>query len=83
MLLWRPRGLFGEVSPDTPEIPARYSIQGIIFMQARPERTLLAPGLEISRLVCGLWQVADIEKDGSPSTRNRVPMRCRPMCRLA
>ncbi len=50
---------------DTPEIPARYSIQGIIFMQARPERTLLAPGLEISRLVCGLWQVADIEKDGS------------------
>ena len=34
-------------------------------MQARPERTLLAPGLEISRLVCGLWQVADIEKDGS------------------
>ena len=34
-------------------------------MQARPERTLLAPGLEISRLVCGLWQVADIEKDRS------------------
>lgn len=34
-------------------------------MQARPERTLLAPGLEISRLVCGLWQVADIEKDGT------------------
>ena len=34
-------------------------------MQAHPERTLLAPGLEISRLVCGLWQVADIEKDGS------------------
>lgn len=34
-------------------------------MHARPERTHLAPGLEISRLVCGLWQVADIEKDGS------------------
>ncbi|TRL42675.1 aldo/keto reductase [Rhizobium straminoryzae] len=34
-------------------------------MHARPERTLLAPGLEISRLVCGLWQVADIEKDGT------------------
>ena len=29
-----------------------------------PERTELAPGLSISRLVCGLWQVADIEKDG-------------------
>ncbi|WP_165224152.1 aldo/keto reductase [Affinirhizobium pseudoryzae] len=34
-------------------------------MQARPERILLAPGLDISRLVCGLWQVADIEKDGT------------------
>ena len=34
-------------------------------MSVKPERTLLAPGLEISRLVCGLWQVADIEKDGS------------------
>jgi aryl-alcohol dehydrogenase-like predicted oxidoreductase/enamine deaminase RidA (YjgF/YER057c/UK114 family) len=33
-------------------------------MQDRPQRTLLAPDLEISRLVCGLWQVADIEKDG-------------------
>ncbi|MCO5731388.1 aldo/keto reductase [Rhizobium sp. SSA_523] len=31
----------------------------------RPDRTLLAPGLEISRLVCGLWQVADMEKDGT------------------
>jgi aryl-alcohol dehydrogenase-like predicted oxidoreductase/enamine deaminase RidA (YjgF/YER057c/UK114 family) len=31
---------------------------------SRPQRTLLAPGLEISRLVTGLWQVADIERDG-------------------
>ena len=31
----------------------------------RPERTTLAPGLEISRLVCGLWQVADMEKGGT------------------
>jgi aryl-alcohol dehydrogenase-like predicted oxidoreductase/enamine deaminase RidA (YjgF/YER057c/UK114 family) len=29
---------------------------------ARPERTLLAPGLEIPRVVTGLWQVADIER---------------------
>ena len=28
----------------------------------RPERTLLAPGLEIPRVVTGLWQVADIER---------------------
>jgi aryl-alcohol dehydrogenase-like predicted oxidoreductase/enamine deaminase RidA (YjgF/YER057c/UK114 family) len=30
---------------------------------ARPERTRLAH-LDVSRLVCGLWQVADMEKDG-------------------
>jgi aryl-alcohol dehydrogenase-like predicted oxidoreductase/enamine deaminase RidA (YjgF/YER057c/UK114 family) len=30
----------------------------------RPLRTELAPGLEISRLVTGLWQVADQERDG-------------------
>jgi aryl-alcohol dehydrogenase-like predicted oxidoreductase/enamine deaminase RidA (YjgF/YER057c/UK114 family) len=31
----------------------------------RPARTELAPGLEISRIVTGLWQVADMEKDGA------------------
>ncbi|HYJ97798.1 MAG TPA: aldo/keto reductase, partial [Burkholderiaceae bacterium] len=31
-------------------------------MTTRPERTLLAPGLEIPRVVTGLWQVADIER---------------------
>lgn len=30
-----------------------------------PDRTLLAPGLDIARVVTGLWQVADQEKDGS------------------
>ncbi|WP_137130986.1 aldo/keto reductase [Rhizobium sp. FY34] len=34
-------------------------------MPIYPERTMLAPGLTISRLVCGLWQVADIEKSGT------------------
>ena len=34
-------------------------------MPTHPERTPLVPGLSISRLVCGLWQVADIEKDGT------------------
>ena len=29
-----------------------------------PPRTTLAPGLEISRIVTGLWQVADQERDG-------------------
>src|SRR3954453_14759802 len=28
------------------------------------ERTLLAPGLEISRVITGLWQVADMDRDG-------------------
>jgi aryl-alcohol dehydrogenase-like predicted oxidoreductase/enamine deaminase RidA (YjgF/YER057c/UK114 family) len=31
----------------------------------RPARTELAAGLEISRIVTGLWQVADMEKDGA------------------
>src|SRR5262245_39670608 len=31
----------------------------------RPARTGLAPGLEISCIVTGLWQVADMEKDGA------------------
>jgi aryl-alcohol dehydrogenase-like predicted oxidoreductase/enamine deaminase RidA (YjgF/YER057c/UK114 family) len=35
-----------------------------VSAEARPARTLLAPGLEISRLVTGLWQVADIERHG-------------------
>jgi aryl-alcohol dehydrogenase-like predicted oxidoreductase len=30
----------------------------------RPPRTLLAPGLSSSRIVTGLWQVADQERDG-------------------
>ncbi|MGO1077410.1 aldo/keto reductase [Inquilinus sp. CA228] len=34
-------------------------------MPATPERIDLGPGLSISRLVCGLWQVADLEKDGT------------------
>ena len=32
--------------------------------KAIPERTFLAPGLEISRVVTGLWQVADMERNG-------------------
>ena len=33
--------------------------------RSRPERTLLAPGLEIPRVVTGLWQVADMERGGT------------------
>lgn len=32
----------------------------------RPDTYELAPGLDISRVVTGLWQVADMEKDGPP-----------------
>ena len=31
----------------------------------RPQRIRIAPGLKISRALTGLWQVADIEKDGA------------------
>ncbi|MFI0848490.1 aldo/keto reductase [Mesorhizobium sp. IMUNJ 23232] len=34
-------------------------------MPATPDRIALAENLSISRLVCGLWQVADLEKDGT------------------
>jgi aryl-alcohol dehydrogenase-like predicted oxidoreductase len=33
-------------------------------MPERPERTTLHDDLTISRLICGLWQVADMEKNG-------------------
>ena len=33
-------------------------------MPRHPDRIKLAPDLEISRLLCGLWQIADMEKDG-------------------
>src|SRR5688500_11441219 len=33
-------------------------------MTSTPPRVELAPGLEISRVVIGLWQIADMEKDG-------------------
>ena len=36
----------------------------------RPDRTTLAPGLEISRVVTGLWQVADMERGGQDLDRD-------------
>lgn len=38
----------------------------------RPERTDLADGLSISRLVTGLWQVADLERAGAPLDIDRA-----------
>ena len=37
-----------------------------------PDRIDLAPGLNISRMVMGLWQVADMERDGRSLDRNRA-----------
>jgi hypothetical protein len=34
----------------------------------KPDRKDLAPGLSISRILTGLWQVADQEKDGKSSS---------------
>jgi len=39
-------------------------------MTARPERIALAPGLEVSRIITGLWQVADMERDGKQLDRS-------------
>jgi aryl-alcohol dehydrogenase-like predicted oxidoreductase/enamine deaminase RidA (YjgF/YER057c/UK114 family) len=33
-------------------------------MSSSPERIELAPGLDVSRVITGLWQVADMERDG-------------------
>ena len=45
-----------------------------------PARITLANGLDISRLVCGLWQVADMEKDGTHARPRRGGRRIsRPM----
>ena len=33
---------------------------------ARPPRVALAPGLDVPRVLIGLWQVADMERDGKP-----------------
>ena len=38
----------------------------------RPERRELAPGLIISRVVTGLWQVADMERDRGPLDLDRA-----------
>ena len=38
-------------------------------MTARPPRVTLAPGLEVPRLLTGLWQVADLERGGTPLDR--------------
>jgi aryl-alcohol dehydrogenase-like predicted oxidoreductase/enamine deaminase RidA (YjgF/YER057c/UK114 family) len=37
-----------------------------------PDRTTLAPGLVISRLVTGLWQVADMERNGRRLDQDRA-----------
>ena len=38
----------------------------------RPDRFDLAPGLNISRMIMGLWQVADMERDGHTVDRERA-----------
>jgi aryl-alcohol dehydrogenase-like predicted oxidoreductase len=41
-------------------------------MPQTPDRIALGDDLSISRLVCGLWQVADLEKDGAPLDSKRA-----------
>ncbi|WP_342618927.1 aldo/keto reductase [Rhodoferax sp. GW822-FHT02A01] len=42
-----------------------YGAAAVTTHKRRPDRTELASGLEISRLVTGLWQVADMERNGT------------------
>jgi aryl-alcohol dehydrogenase-like predicted oxidoreductase/enamine deaminase RidA (YjgF/YER057c/UK114 family) len=41
-------------------------------MRAGPESTELAPGLAVRRIVTGLWQMADQERDGKPFDLDRA-----------
>jgi len=41
-------------------------------VQDSPQRIDLGGGLNISRLICGLWQVADLEKGGTPLDPERA-----------
>ena len=37
-----------------------------------PDHIALGDGLSVSRLICGLWQVADLEKEGTPLDPERA-----------
>ena len=41
-------------------------------MTADVARVDLAPGLSISRVLTGLWQIADMERDGRQLDRDRA-----------
>ena len=47
-------------------------------MNGPAERTRLAPGLEISRVLTGLWQVADQERDGAALETERAAQALEP-----
>ena len=47
-------------------------------MNGPVERTRLAPGLEISRILTGLWQVADQERDGATLETERAAQALEP-----
>ncbi len=50
----------------------------------RPDRRRLAPDLDLSRIVTGLWQVADMERDGPAARpRGRLARRWARTCRRA
>ncbi len=40
--------------------------------RSAPPRITLAPGLEISRVLTGLWQIADMERDGASLNADRA-----------
>ena len=63
----RDQGEDRQVRPSTRAravVRAAASRQGEPHAERAAERIALAPGLEISRIVTGLWQVADMERDG-------------------
>ncbi len=66
ILLLRPRGILGEVRTISRHLAPRSadSSPPDCPMPNSPDRVALKEGPSLSRLICGLWQVADLEKDG-------------------
>ena len=59
------RAAFTSGEPPRPTLFSDLWTSPMTFSPSRPDRTELASGLEISRVVTGLWQVADMERSGA------------------
>ena len=74
------RAAFTSGEPPRPTLFSDLWTSPMTFSPSRPDRTELASGLEISRVVTGLWQVADMERRARSSIRRSRPSAMRRLC---